>query len=118
MATCVSRVWHGHHADRCGKKAKYEFNGKAFCLTHYPPAVEERQKLRTERAAARLARNEATRKANAKQKLADDRKLKAYPQLRALVRKLADAKNANMDHVFALLIVEARNILKADHEHE
>lgn len=60
---CCELMYHrnGWSGVPCGRNAAYEFDGKHYCKTHHPPAVEARNSARNNRIRQELEDDEKQR---------------------------------------------------------
>ena len=62
---CCGRVFRGHHYCGCYKNATAQLDGKWYCGTHNPAAVERRKAKQAEQDKARMAQWNAKRESEA-----------------------------------------------------
>lgn len=90
---CCEMVWArgAYRGYPCGKGAQYEHNGRWYCKTHHPPAVQAKRDARNQKweadYTARKAEEDAARDAAAEQK----RRADAYDRLIAINAELQSA---------------------------
>ena len=72
----------------CRNKAKVEHDGKSYCGTHDPVRIAAKKKLREAAWQREYDVQQATQKQAAKNKLANARRLKLFPQLVEELKKV------------------------------
>ena len=78
--TCVERIW-GGYSFSCGKKAKYEHEGKWYCKTHHPPTVQAKMEARNERWRKEWAEQRERTEQQEAQRAEQKRRADLYPEL-------------------------------------
>lgn len=79
--TCVGKIWDEHRHYSCGKKAKYEHEGKWYCKTHHPPTVQAKNDARNERWRKEWAEQRERSKQQEAQRAEQKRRADLYPEL-------------------------------------
>jgi hypothetical protein len=86
--TCVGRIWDGYSSYSCGKKAKYEHEGKWYCKTHHPPTVQAKTDARNEKYEKERAEQRKRLAQQEAQRVEQKRRAELYPELLEVLKEI------------------------------